>query len=495
MLLSLLIWLPIIGGCSNLLLSERYAAGARYLSLLTVLLSVAISAYLYHGFDLNNGGMQFVEIHTWIPSLMLTYHLGIDGLSLSLILLTVYINLIVILATWSSITHHVRQYFALFLLMQGLMTGIFSACDAILFYMFWEGVLIPMYLVIGLWGGARKAYAAIKFFLYTFLGSVLLLIALIYLAHQAHDFDITHLYHLNLSWPEQCMIFIACFIAFAVKIPMWPLHTWLPDAHTEAPAGGSAILAALMLKAGAYGFLRFMMPILPLACARLSGIMIALSLIAIVYIGLVALAQRDIKRLIAYSSIAHMGFVSLGFFAIYTMTLPKEHATALLALQGASVQMIAHGFSSAALFLGFGMLYERYHTRSISDFGGVANTMPVLAACFLFFIMSSIGLPGTAGFVGECMVLISSVAVSFWVMVVAALTLIIGAVYSLYLFKQVFYGPINNEHVAALVDIGSLDRLVFILLILPVLWFGLYPESLLQLVRPSLEQLLTIAVH
>lgn len=496
-LLSILIWLPIIGSIFVVLGGgEQHANRARVIALIISIISVLLCIPLYLGFDLNSSAMQFTEHFDWIPSYGIHYDLGIDGISLPLVILTNYTTLLIILASWENIHSKVSQFLAAFLVMQGMVVGVFTSLDSILFYLFWEGMLIPMYLSIGIWGSDNRSYAAIKFFLYTFLGSALMLIALLYLGIKAHSFDILGFYPLKLTLIEQIWIFLAFLIAFAVKVPMWPLHTWLPDAHTEAPAGGSVVLAALMLKIGGYGFLRFSLPITPDACQSLEWLMIGLSLVAIVYIGLIAIAQTDMKKLIAYSSVAHMGFVTLGCFMIYRIIKATGNINqAFLSLDGALVQMISHAFGSGAMFLGFGMLYERMHTRLIKNFGGIAKTMPVFAAFFMIFAMSNVGLPGTSGFVGEFMVILSSVKADFWITFLAATTLVIGAAYTLWMYKRVFFGPIVNKQVAELTDVGALDKLIFVLLAFPIFFIGLYPQWLLSIFHASIGHLLQLSIQ
>jgi NADH-quinone oxidoreductase subunit M len=494
-ILSILTWLPILGGVLVLAIGgERSPQFARVLALATSLVTLLLSIPLYHHFDPNTYTMQFQEINTWIPAWNIRYALGVDGISMPLILLTNFTGLLAILAGWQTIKIKIAQYMALFLLLQGMLVGMFAALDAMLFYVFWEAMLVPMYLVIGIWGSSNRTYASIKFFLYTFFGSALLLIALLYLGMQAHSFLIVDFYPLKLAASTQLLIFVAFLLAFAVKIPMWPVHTWLPDAHTEAPAGGSILLAALMLKLGGYGLLRFSLPITPDASQSLQWVMIALSLIAIVYIGLVALVQEDMKKLIAYSSIAHMGFVTLGCFLLFPiMDKTGDQQTALLGLQGAMVQMVAHAFSSGALFLGVGILYERLHTRLIKDYGGVANTMPVFAALYMLFAMSNAGLPGTGGFVGEFMVLLSSSKVNLWLTAAAGMTLILGAAYTLWMYKRVFFGEVTHSGVAALKDVNGLERTALILFAIGTIGLGIYPQCLLHLTQATLQHLLDIA--
>ncbi len=495
-LLSLMIWLPVLGGIIVLLTGDdRHAGRARFLALFFALLNIVLGALLYWQFNNNTYAFQYSEHLPWIPTYGINYDLGVDGISLPLILLTAFTTLLVILSSWKTIHEKIAQYLATFLIMQGMVIGVFAALDAMLFYVFWEGMLIPMYLSIGIWGSENRSYAAIKFFLFTFLGSALMLIALLYLRIKSGSFYIPNYYALPLSINEQMFIFLSFLLAFAVKIPMWPVHTWLPDAHTEAPAGGSVVLAALMLKMGAYGFMRFSLPITPDASLALSNWMIALSLIAIVYIGFIAIAQTDMKKLIAYSSVAHMGFVTLGCFVIFTI-IAKTGSTynAFLSLEGAMVQMISHAFGAGAMFLGFGMLYERLHTRSIDRFGGLAKAMPWFSAFFMIFVMSNIGLPGTSGFVGEFMIILSTFRASFWVTFLAASTLVIGAVYSLWMYKRVFYGAVQHEDVAALKDVSKLEAIIFILLAAAVFLIGLYPMPLLDMMHSSVSHLLDMSL-
>ena len=497
-LLSLLIWLPVLGGILVLLASKinLNESWIRYLALIISIFSLMLCVPLYTQFDTHTYLMQFTEHSVWIPSYHMDYDLGVDGISMPLIILTAFTTLIVVLASWRMVKIQVAQYLATFLIMQGMVTGIFCALDSILFYGFWEAVLIPMYLSIGIWGSSNRSYAAIKFFLYTFLGSALLLVALLYLGIKAGHFSVLGFYPLPLSSAEQLLVFLAFLFAFAIKVPMWPVHTWLPDAHTEAPAGGSVILAALMLKIGAYGFLRFSLPITPDACQSMAWLMVALSLLAIIYIGFIAVSQTDMKRLIAYSSVAHMGFVTLGCFMIFMLV---KHAgniqDAYMGLDGAMIQMISHGFGSGALFIGFGMLYERMHTRQIKDFGGLAHTMPLFATLFMVFAMTNVGLPGTSGFVGEFMIILSAFKASFWIAFAAGMTLIISASYTLWMYKRVFYGPVKNDSVARLQDIDGLEIVVLVLLAIAVLWFGVYPQPLLEIFHASTGHLLELAVR
>ena len=493
-LLNLLIWLPIIGGIFVLLTGdEKNPNTSRLLAIFTVFLSLLLCIPLVSGFDSQAIGMQYLEEMSWMPSLGINYTIGIDGLSLLLIVLTVFTNLIVILATWDGISEKVSQYLAAFLIMQGLLVGVFSAMDAILFYIFWEATLIPMYLIIGIWGSDNRVYAAIKFFLYTFLGSVLMLASFLYMGYIAGSFKIETFYAIKLSMTAQTLIFIAFFLGFAIKIPMFPVHTWLPDAHTEAPAGGSVMLAAILLKLGAYGFIRFTLPIVPDASSKYAGVIVALSLIAVVYIGLIAIIQKDMKRLIAYSSISHMGFVTLGCFAIFAVGHKNGLSNAGLILEGAIVVMISHAFVSSAMFAGVGYIYERMHTRQLADFGGVVNTMPIFASFFMLFAMANAGLPGTSGFVGEFMVIIGSIKAGFWVSFWAATTLILGAAYTLWMYKRVIFGAVANTKVAALRDISGCELSAYILLALMVIAMGVYPKPMLEYVHQTVNHTLMLA--
>lgn len=489
-LLSLLIWTPILGGIWVLYAGDRQENTVKYLSLGVAFITFLLSILLYVQFDTSTYAMQFEEKRVWIESFNINYHLGVDGIALPLILLTTFTTVLVILAAWEVIETRVSQYMSAFLILTGFMNGVFVALDAMLFYFFWEAMLIPMFLIIGIWGGPNRVYATVKFFLYTFLGSVFMLVALLYLYSQGGSFNILDLHMLPLSLDVQKLIFVAFFLAFAVKIPMWPVHTWLPDAHVEAPTGGSVILAAIMLKMGGYGFIRFSLPIAPDASAALDDFMIVLSLIAIVYIGFVALAQQDMKKLIAYSSISHMGFVTLGFFigfSIYSQTGSSEGA--IMGIEGAMMQMISHGFISGALFLCVGVLYDRMHSRQINDYGGVVNTMPHFAAFMMLFAMANSGLPGTSGFVGEFLVILSSFQANFWIAFLAALTLILGAAYTLWMYKRVMFGDIANDQVAELKDINPRETLILTLLAAVVLIFGLWPAPVFEVMHPTIEHL------
>ncbi|MBK6674039.1 MAG: NADH-quinone oxidoreductase subunit M [Proteobacteria bacterium] len=488
-LLSLLIWLPIVGGFLVMALGARVAA-ARWLALLISVVTLALCVPLYAGFDGSTAAFQFQQNLPWIPAFNARYSIGVDGIALPLIILTAFITVPVIIAAWTSVTKRVAQYYAAFLIMEGLMIGVFSAMDALLFYFFWEAMLIPMFLIIGIWGGPRRVYATIKFFLYTFLGSVFMLVALVYMYLQTQDYSIAALQAMPLTLEEQKWIFLAFFAAFAVKVPMWPVHTWLPDAHVEAPTGGSVVLAAIMLKMGGYGLLRFALPIAPDAGRELDGFVITLSLIAVVYIGFVALVQQDMKKLIAYSSIAHMGFVTLGAVLAYDIVgATGSPAGAGMGLDGAMVQMISHGLISGALFLCVGVMYDRVHSREISAYGGVINKMPIFGAFMVLFSMANSGLPGTSGFVGEFLVVLAAFKANFWYAALAATTLILGAAYTLWLVKRVIFGKVGNHHVAEMKDVDGREFLVLGVLAVSVVLLGVWPAPLLDMMRGSIEHL------
>jgi NADH-quinone oxidoreductase subunit M len=479
--LSLAIWLPILFGLLILGAGRDSNANVvRTVALVGSLLGLLVTLPLYSGFDAAQAGLQFVERAMWIERLNAHYHLGVDGLSVWFVILTAFITVIVVIAGWEVIESRVAQYYAAFLILSGLMIGVFAAADALLFYIFFEATLIPMYIIIGVWGGPNRVYAAFKFFLYTLLGSLLMLVALVYLYYTAGgSFDLAAWHAVKIPLPAQILLFLAFFAAFSVKVPMWPVHTWLPDAHVEAPTGGSVVLAAIMLKLGAYGFLRFSLPITPDAAHELAWFIIAISLVAVVYIGFVALVQTDMKKLVAYSSIAHMGFVTLGFF-IFSQ----------IGVEGAIVQMISHGFISGAMFLCIGVMYDRMHSRDIADYGGVVNTMPRFAAFMMLFAMANCGLPGTSGFVGEFYVILGAVKYNFWIGLAAATTLILGAAYSLWMYKRVIFGEVGNRHVAELADIGAREFLFLALLAAAVLWMGVYPKPFTDLMGASVADLL-----
>ncbi len=482
-ILSVVIWVPIIAGVAVLAVGDRRPQTARILALMGALAGLAVALPLWIQFDRGAGEFQFMQFAPWILSFNANYHLGIDGMSLLLILLNCVTTVLVVVAGWDVIKERVAQYMASFLILSGLMNGVFCALDALLFYVFFEATLIPMFIIIGVWGGPNRVYAAVKFFLYTLMGSLLSLVALIYLYNVAGgSFSLLNFYEVPLPLGAQLLIFIAFMVAFAVKVPMWPVHTWLPDAHVEAPTGGSVVLAAVMLKLGGYGFLRLSLPIVPDASHELAGFVIALSLIAVVYIGLVALAQTDMKKLIAYSSISHMGFVTLGIFIFSAQ-----------GIEGAILQMISHGFISAAMFLCVGVMYDRMHSRLIADYGGVANRMPVFAALFMLFAMANSGLPGTSGFVGEWLVILATMKVSFWYAALAASTLVFGAAYTLWMYKRVIFGAVANPQVAELSDLTRREMFVLGVLAVAVLAMGLYPAPLGEVLHESVGEILRLA--
>jgi len=480
-ILSLAIWLPIIVGILVLAIGNDSNPGpSRWLALIGSLLGLIVTIPLITGFDNSSAALQFEEKAVWIDRFNISYHLGVDGLSMWFVVLTALITVVTIISAWEVITVRVAQYLAAFLILSGLMIGVFSTADGMLFYVFFEATLIPMYIIIGVWGGANRVYAAFKFFLYTLMGSLLMLIALLYLYTQTHTFDIATWHALKIGFTPQVLLFIAFFLAFAVKVPMWPVHTWLPDAHVEAPTGGSVVLAAIMLKLGAYGFIRFSLPIAPDASHFLAPVVITLSLIAVIYIGFVALVQEDMKKLVAYSSIAHMGFVTLGFFIFST-----------LGMEGAIIQMISHGFVSGAMFLCIGVLYDRMHSRRIADYGGVVNVMPKFAAFAMLFAMANCGLPGTSGFVGEFMVILAAVKFNFWIGFLATFTLVLGAAYTLWMYKRVHFGGIANDHVAKLKDINKREFFMLAVLGVFTLYMGLYPKPFTDVMHASVENLLS----
>ncbi|MEF9480916.1 NADH-quinone oxidoreductase subunit M [Ralstonia sp. 1B3] len=481
MVLSFAIWLPIFFGVLVLASgSDRNPGYVRWMSLIGSLISFVMTLPLITRFDKTTAAMQFVEKSSWIERFHISYYLGVDGISMWFVVLTAFITVIVVIAAWEVITERVAQYMAAFLILSGLMIGVFASLDGLLFYVFFEATLIPMYIIIGVWGGPNRVYAAFKFFLYTLLGSLLTLVALLYLYFHSGTFEILQWHQVKLSMNEQILIFLAFFMAFAVKVPMWPVHTWLPDAHVEAPTGGSVVLAAIMLKLGAYGFLRFSLPIAPDASHSLSAFIIAISLVAVIYIGLVALVQADMKKLVAYSSIAHMGFVTLGFFIFNE-----------IGVEGAIVQMISHGFVSGAMFLCIGVLYDRVHSRQIADYGGVVNTMPKFAALSVFFAMANCGLPATSGFVGEFMVILGSVKFNFWIGLLAATALIFGAAYSLWMVKRVIFGDVTHKHVAELKDLNCREFFMLGVLAIATLYMGLYPKPFTDVMHASVVNLLT----
>jgi len=491
-ILSLLIWMPIVAGVLIMIMGRDNSEGIKWFAVIISVIEIFLGLVLLARAD-NQPHMQLVEKHAWIPAFDINYALGVDAISVALIVLTVFMTFLVVIASWKNVKQQIHYYLAAFLVLEGLMVGVFCALDAILFYVFFEAMLIPMFLIIGIWGGPRRVYATVKFFLYTFLGSVFMLVALLYLYAQTGTFEIAQLQQAPLGLNAQIWLFLAFLIAFAVKVPMWPVHTWLPDAHVEAPTGGSVILAAIMLKIGGYGFLRFNLPVTPDASRELDWLLITMSLIAIVYIGFVALAQKDMKKLIAYSSIAHMGFVTLGFFVIYQIGT-GNHDIQMLALQGGMIQMISHGFISGALFLCVGVLYDRMHSRNIDDYQGVVNSMPVFAAFMVLFAMANSGLPGTSGFVGEFMVIIASFDASVWYAALAAITLIVGAAYSLWLVKRVIYGEVVSASVAQLQDVTPREFALLMSLAILVILVGIWPAWMVEYLQPSLENVLRLAL-
>ena len=483
--LSLAIWVPIVAGVAVLVVGrDREASFARWIAFAGALAGFLVTIPLWANFDTTTSAMQFVEMADWIPRFDIHYYLGVDGISMLFVLLNSFITVLVVWAGWEVITVRVAQYMAAFLIMSGLMNAVFAALDGILFYLVFEAMLIPMYLIIGVWGGPNRVYAAVKFFLYTLLGSLLMLVALIYLYSVSESFEILEWYNVPLAMPAQILLFVAFFLAFAVKVPMWPVHTWLPDAHVEAPTGGSVVLAAITLKIGAYGFVRFILPILPDASRYLSGFVITLSLIAVIYIGFVALVQTDMKKLIAYSSISHMGFVTLGFFLF-----------SQLGIEGALAQMISHGFVSAAMFLCVGVMYDRMHSRLIADYGGVVNTMPKFAAFMMLFAMANVGLPGTSGFVGEFLVILAAVKANFWLGFAAAVTLILGAAYTLWMYKRVIFGDVANDNVAKLTDLSRREFWLLGAVAAAVLVMGVWPKPFIDVMHTSVTDLLQIVAR
>ena len=483
--LSLAIWVPIVAGFAVLGFGrDRDAGFARWIAMIGAVAGFVVTVPLYLHFDTSTSAMQFAEYADWVPRFDIHYHLGVDGISVLFVLLNSLMTVLVVWAGWEVITTRVAQYMAAFLIMSGLMNGVFAALDGVLFYIFFEAMLIPMYLIIGIWGGPNRVYAALKFFLYTLLGSILMLVALIYLYSVSESFEILEWYKVPLEMSAQVFLFVAFFLGFAVKVPMWPVHTWLPDAHVEAPTGGSMVLAAIMLKIGGYGFVRFILPIVPDASRYLSGFIITLSLIAIIYIGFVAIVQPDMKKLIAYSSVSHMGFVTLGFF-LYSQ----------LGVEGGLVQMLSHGFVSAAMFLCVGVMYDRLHSRLIADYGGVVNTMPKFAAFMMLFAMANAGLPGTSGFVGEFLVILAAVKFNFWIGFGAAITLILGAAYSLWMYKRVIFGAIANANVAAMLDIGRREFWLLAVFAAAVLWIGIWPKPFVDVMHVSVADLLQVVAR
>jgi NADH-quinone oxidoreductase subunit M len=488
-LLSVLIWLPVIGGVVTLGLGDRPSL-AKWLSLICSAVALLLSVPLWNRFQTGTAAMQFVERTPWISTIHSEYYIGVDGISMPLILLTTFTTVLIVIASWQNVEKRVAQYYAAFLILEGLMIGVFAALDGALFYVFWEAMLIPMFIIIGIWGGPRRVYATIKFFLYTFIGSLLMLVALIYMYLKSGSYELAVFQHMPLSLAEQTFIFLAFFAAFAVKVPMFPVHTWLPDAHVEAPTGGSVVLAAIMLKMGGYGFLRFSLPIAPDASRELDWLIIALSMIAVVYIGFVALAQTDMKKLIAYSSIAHMGFVTLGMFIGFQIVAHTGRTSGIeMGLDGAVVQMLSHGLVSGALFLCVGVMYDRVHSREISAYGGVVNTMPKFAAFMVLFALANSGLPGTSGFVGEFLVILASFKANVWYAFLAGTTLVLGAAYTLWLIKRVIFGEVANSKVAALKDLNRREFLVLGVLAAAVLLVGVWPAPLLDVMRASTQHL------
>ena len=491
-ILSITIWLPIVGGLWVIVAGSRvHDAAVRNNALLIAVAAFLLSLLLWYGFDNSTAEMQYVQRMPWIAAFGIEYSIGIDGIALPLILLTTFTTVLVILAGWVVIKDRLGMYMGAFLILEGFMIGVFCALDAILFYVFWEAMLVPMFLIIGIWGGPERVYATIKFFLYTFMGSVFMLVALLYIYFEGGSFAIAAMHDVAFTLVEQQWIFIAFLLAFAVKIPMWPVHTWLPDAHVEAPTGGSVILAAVMLKMGGYGFLRFTLPIVPDGSASLDWLMIALSLIAIVYIGFVALVQQDMKKLIAYSSISHMGFVTLGFFVVFQVaSATNDWQQSAMGIEGGMIQMISHGFISAALFLCVGVMYDRIHSRQIKDYGGVVNTMPIFAAYMMLFAMANSGLPGTSGFVGEFLVILTAFKANVWYAILAGMTLILGAAYTLWMYKRVIYGAVANTAVANLTDIDAREKFIMASLAVVVLFFGILPAPLFDMMGASVDQLI-----